>query len=150
MYKGKSDKAAAVLAQAARINRTSLPEGRLVTLEEKEYHLQLSKERQAILPEATAHRDDQIIADEAANVSMAMGVLYRKEVADSCHGDEDTKSQEDNSVNETIEMVVIASDSDRPLCYHQYLRNRKRYVCLFVINICTINNFVQIRLMRQK
>ena len=125
MYKGKSDKAAAVLAQAARINRTSLPEGRLVTLEEKEYHLQLSKERQAILPEATTNKDDQIVTDAAADVTMTMGVRYRKEVADSCHGDEDISSQ-DHSVDETIEMVSIASDSDQAILLPSTLRKQKK------------------------
>ena len=131
MYKGKSDKAAAILAQAARINRTNLPKGKLVTLEEKEYHLQLSKDRQ---PEATANRDNQILADEATDVPMTLGVRYRKEVANGCYGDEEMSSQEDHSVDDTIEMVAIASDSDQAILLSSPLRKQKK-VHLFVINI---------------
>ena len=132
MYKGKSDKAAAILAQAARINRTSLPKGKLVTLEEKEYHLQLSKDRQDILPEATANRDNEILADEVADVPTTMDVRYRKEVADGCHGDEKMSSS-DHSVDETIKMVSIASDSDQAILLSSPLR-KQRKVCLFVCN----------------
>ena len=104
-----------------------------MTLEEKEYQLQLYKERQAVLPEAITSRD-KIVDDKAvvtSDVPMAMAVRYRKEGADSCHSDEtveEVSTQEDHSVGETIEMVAIASDSDQAILLSSQLGKQKK-VC---------------------
>ena len=136
VYKGRSDKAAAILAQAARINRVTLPEGKLVTLEEKEYQLQLSKERQTVLPEVTGNRSEAVNGEAVmvSDVTMVTAVRYRKEIANSCHGDDridEGTSQEDYSVGETIEMVAITTDSDKAILVPSQLDDQKKvtYVC---------------------
>ena len=117
VYKGRSDKAAAILAQAARINRVTLPEGKLVTLEEKEYQLQLSKERQTISPEIIGNKNEAMDGEAVmtSDVTMVTAVRYRKEIAGSCHGDVEECAQENYSEGEAIEMVSITTDSDKDI-----------------------------------
>ena len=136
VYKGRSDKAAAILAQAARINRVTLPEGKLVTLEEKEYQLQLSKERQTVLPEVTGNRSEAVNGEAVmvSDVTMVTAVRYRKEIANSCHGDDridEGTSQEDYSVGETIEMVTITTDSDKAILVPSQLDDQKKVTYIY-------------------
>ena len=136
VYKGRSDKAAAILAKAARINRATLPEGKLVTLEEKEYQLQLSKERQTVLPEVTGNRNEEVDGE----VTMVAAVRYRKEIADSCHGDDkinEGDSQEDYSVGETIEMVAITTDSDKTILLPSQLDDQKKVTLKMCFLLCS-------------
>ena len=145
VYKGRSDKAAAILARAAKINKATLPEGKLVTLEEKERHLQLSKERQTVSPEANRNEevDDETVM--ASDVTMVTAVRYRKEIADSCHGDdrvgEVSLQEEDYSVGEAIEMVAIKADSDKVILLPSQLKDQKKVIfyCLATY-VCSLLN----------
>ena len=134
VYKGRSDKAVAILARAARINRATLPEGKLVTLEEKEHQLQLSKERQTVSPEIIGNRDEPMDGEAVMTLdsTMVTAVRYRKEIAGSCHGDDitDEGCSQDDSVGETIEMVTITTDSDKAILLPSHPGQKKvTYVC---------------------
>lgn len=93
--------------------------------------MQLSQERQSILPEATANRDEMVENESVvtSDVAMEMAVRYRKEVADGCHSYnrvDEVSLQEDYSVGETIEMVAIASDSDKAVLLQSQLNHHKK------------------------
>ena len=61
---------------------------------------------------------------------MVMAVRYRKEVTDSCHSDdkvdEEVSSQEDCSMDETVEMVAIAADSDKNILLPLQLKDQNK------------------------
>ncbi|XP_065902879.1 synaptic vesicle 2-related protein-like isoform X2 [Dysidea avara] len=115
--KGRVDKAAAILSRAAKFNNTRLPQGRLVTLEEKEHHLQLLKEQQkkVLLSEATPGScvtvdtmlEDSATANESdSDIAMVTGVRYRKETPDYVATVDDINT-------DTVEMVSIVAESDK-------------------------------------
>jgi len=118
VYRGRIDKAMAILARAAKFNNTKLPQGRLVTLEEKECHLRSLKEQQkkSTLDEAapevcvtmnTMLEDHSSVSESNSDVAMVAGVRYRKESPGN--GDIVDEAMDP----ETVEMVSIVAESDK-------------------------------------
>ena len=84
-----------------------------MTLEEKEYQLQLSKKNQVVLPEVTRNSDKTVDGEGliVPDVTMVTAVRYRKDT-NGCHGDDDELSlQEYHSGDEAIEMVSIKPET---------------------------------------
>ena len=84
-----------------------------MTLEEKEYQLQLSKKNKVVLPEVTRNSDKTVDGEGliAPDVTMVTAVRYRKDTNGRLSDEDESSSLEDHSVDEAIEMVSIKPET---------------------------------------